>query len=89
MIRLPFTPLAAALVAVGEVAFVVCVVVGAIWPDVFGMKAVFPTLFPGFTWLDAPSFVLGIVEVALYGLAAAAVATVAWNAVVDRSAGRA
>jgi hypothetical protein len=89
MFRLPFTPLAAAIVAVGEVAYVVCVAAGAIWPDEFGMKAFFPTLFPGFTWLDPPSLVLGLIEVALYGLAAAAVATVAWNAVVDRSGARA
>lgn len=86
MIRLPFAPLAAAIVAVGEVAYLVCVAAGAIWPDVFGMRALFPTLFPGFTWLDPGSFLLGLVEVALYGLATAAVAAVAWNFVVDRSA---
>lgn len=86
MIRLPFAPLAAAIVAVGEVAYLVCVAAGAIWPAVFGMKAFFPTLFPGFTWLDPVSFLLGLAEVALYGLAAAAVATFAWNFVVDRRA---
>ena len=86
MIRLPFAPLAAAIVAVGEVAYLVCVAAGAIWPDVFDMKAFFPTLFPGFTWLDPVSFLLGLVEVALYGLAAAVVATFAWNFVVDRQA---
>ncbi len=85
MIRLPFAPLAAAIVAVGEVAYLVCVVAGAIWPDLFGMKAFFPTLFPGFTWLDPGSFLLGLAEVALYGLAGAAVAAFAWNFVVDRS----
>jgi hypothetical protein len=86
MIRLPFAPLAAAIVAVGEVAYLVCVAAGAIWPDTFAMKAFFPTLFPGFTWLDPVSFIVGLVEVALYGLAAAAVAAVAWNFVVDRQA---
>lgn len=86
MNRLPFAPLAAAIVAVGEVAYLVCVAAGAIWPDVFGMWRSFPTLFPGFTWLDPVSFVLGLVEMALYGLAAAAVGVVAWNFVVDRSA---
>lgn len=85
MIRLPFAPLAAAIVAVGEVAYLVCVAAGAIWPDVFEMRAFFPTIFPGFTWLDPGSFLLGLVEVAGYGLAAAAVATLAWNFVVDRS----
>lgn len=69
MIRLPFAPLAAAIVAVGEVAYLVCVAVGALWPSVFGMQTFFPTIFPGFTWLDPFSFVLGLVEVALYGLA--------------------
>lgn len=86
MSRLPFAPLAAALVAVGEIAYFVCLAAGAIWPDVFGMWRSFPTLFPGFTRLDLVSFVLGLVEMALYGLAAAAVAVVAWNFVVDRSA---
>ena len=86
MIRLPFAPLAAAIVAVGEVAYLVCVAAGVIWPDLFGMKAFFPTLFPGFTWLDPGSILLGLIEVALYGLAAAAVARFAWNLVVDRSA---
>lgn len=85
MIRLPFAPLAAAIVAVGEVAYLVCVAAGALWPATFGMKTFFPTLFPGFTWLDPFSFVLGLVEVALYGLAAAAVATFAWNFVADRT----
>jgi len=85
MIRLPFAPLAAAIVAVGEVAYLACVAAGALWPDVFGMRAFFPTIFPGFTWLDPFSFVLGLVEVAIYGVAAAAVATFAWNFVVDRT----
>lgn len=86
MIRVPFAPLAAAIVAVGEVAYLLCVAAGVIWPDTFGMKAFFPTLFPGFTWLDPGSFLLGFVEVAFYGLGAAAVAAFAWNFVVDRSA---
>lgn len=87
MMRLPFAPLAAAIVAVGEVAYLVCVAVGALWPSTFGMQTFFPTIFPGFTWLDPFSFVLGLVEVALYGLAAAAVAAIAWNVVVDRTTG--
>lgn len=85
MIRLPFTPLAAALVAVGEVGYVICLAAGALWPNTFGMRSWFTTVFPGFTWLDPFSVVLGLVEVALYGLAAAAVAYIAWNAVVDRT----
>lgn len=59
---------------------------GALWPSTFGIQTFFPTIFPGFTWLDPFSFVLGLVEVALYGIAAAAVAVIAWNAVVDRTA---
>ncbi len=86
MIRLPFAPLAGALVAVGEAAYLICVIAGPLWPDVFGMRVAFPTIFPGFTWLDPASFVLGLVEVALYGLGAAVVAWAAWNFVVDRTA---
>jgi hypothetical protein len=85
MIRLSFAPLAAAIVAVGEVAYLVCVAAGALWPSVFGMQTFFPAIFPGFTWLDPPSFVLGLAEVAVYGLAAAAIAMTAWNSVVDRT----
>lgn len=85
MNRLPFAPLTAAVVAVGEAAYLFCVAAGALWPDVFGMRSAFPTFFPGFTWLDPASFILGIVEVALYGFGAATVAWVAWNFVVDRS----
>lgn len=86
MIRLPVAPLAAAIVAVGEVAYVVCVAAGALWPSTFSMKTYFPALFPGFTWLDPASFVIGLVWVAVYGLVAAGVAAVAWNFVVDRTA---
>lgn len=85
MIRLPFAPLAAAIVAVGEVAYVVCLAAGALWPTAFEMRTFFPSLFPGFTWLDPFSVVLGLTEVAVYGLAAAAVAMLAWNVVVDRT----
>ena len=85
MIRLPFAPLLAAIVAVGEVAYLLCVAGGVLWPDTFAMRTAFPTIFPGFTWLDPFSFVLGLVEVAIYGVAAAAVATFAWNFVVDRT----
>ncbi|MBI3745759.1 MAG: hypothetical protein HY264_04415, partial [Chloroflexi bacterium] len=60
MSRLALAPLAAAIVAVGEAAYLLCVAAGALWPDVFGMRAAFPTLFPGFTWLDPASFVLGL-----------------------------
>lgn len=85
MIRLPFAPLAAALVAVGVAAYLVCVAVGVVWPDVFTMRLALPAIFPGFTWLDPVSFVVGLVEVALYGLVAAVVARAAWNFVASRS----
>lgn len=86
MIRLPFAPLAAAIIAVGESAYLLCVAAGGLWPDVFSMREFFPAIFPGFTWLNPGSFILGFLEVALYGLAAAVVARFAWNFVVDRSA---
>lgn len=87
MIRLPLAPLAAAIIAVGEAAYLICVAAGVIRPDLFGMKAFFPTLFPGFTWLDLGSFILGLAEVALYGIGAALVAWAAWNFVSGRAAG--
>jgi len=85
MIRLPFTPPAAALVAIGETAYLLCVAGGILWPDTFTMRNAFPTLFPGFTWLDPASFVLGLVEVALYALGAALVGWAAWNFTADRA----
>lgn len=85
MIRLPFAPLVAAVVAVGETAYLVCVAAGALWPEAFAMWKALPTIFPGFTWLDPASFVLGLVEVALYSLGAAAVAWAAWNVVAARA----
>jgi len=88
MTRLPFIPLAAALVAVGETAYLLCVAGGVLWPDTFGMRNAFPTLFPGFTWLDPASFVLGLIEVALYGLGATVVAWAAWNFAADRAGQR-
>ncbi|MES2210601.1 MAG: hypothetical protein V4515_10525 [Chloroflexota bacterium] len=86
MTRLPFKPLAAAVVAVGETAYLLCVAGGALWPNTFTMRSWFPAIFPGFTWLDPASFALGLIEVALYGLGAAAIAQFAWNSVVDRAA---
>jgi hypothetical protein len=77
MIRLPLAPLAAAILAVGEAAYLLCLVAGALWPDVFGMRVAFPTLLPGFTWLDPADFVLVLAGVALYGLGAA---VVVWGA---------
>ena len=86
MTRLPFKPLAAAVVAVGETAYLLCVAAGAMWPNTFTMGSWFPAVFPGFTWLDPASFALGQIEVALYGLGAAAIAQFAWNFAVSRAA---
>ncbi|MFV2063365.1 MAG: hypothetical protein ACC726_07605 [Chloroflexota bacterium] len=84
MQRLPFQPLAVALVAVGVVTYVLCVAAGVLWPAVFKMSTLFPTIFPGFTWIDPLSFLVGLAEVTLYALGGAAVAAIAWNAATFR-----
>ncbi|HXH25526.1 MAG TPA: hypothetical protein VNI78_09775 [Vicinamibacterales bacterium] len=85
MIRLPFAPLAAAAVAVGEVAYLACVAAGVLWPNAFDAETFLPKVLPGFAWLDPVSFVIGLVDVAIYGVVAAAVGWIAWNFVVDRA----
>lgn len=84
LIRLAFWPLAAGLVAVGEMTYLVCTAAGLLWPATFAMRSAFPTLFPGFIWIDPFSVVLGLAWVAIYALAAAAIFAAAWNAVVER-----
>lgn len=57
-----------------DVTFVLCVLWGLVVPQrLETMPRIWETLLPGFTWLTPASFVLGLVELFLYGLYVAAV----------------
>jgi hypothetical protein len=46
--------------------FVLCVLLGLVVPDI-GLHERWLQLFPGFTWLTWPSFLLGVLESFAYG----------------------
>lgn len=86
MIKLPFRPLVATLFVLGELTYVICLTAGSIWPEAINMRAMFSTVFPGFSGLDARSLLIGFAWVAIYAIYAAAVASVTWNFAVARMA---
>lgn len=47
--------------------FVLCVAFGLIAPARFHASWLLEQFLPGFTWLSVGSFVLGVIETALYG----------------------
>ncbi|NOZ93863.1 MAG: hypothetical protein GXP47_03850 [Acidobacteria bacterium] len=49
------------------VSFVACVVWGAVTPDALHMHGFLESILPGFRWISAGSFVLGLVESFLLG----------------------
>lgn len=53
--------------AIAGVLYLACVAWDLIFPR-FAMYSVWAGLFPGFTWLTASGFVLGLVESIAYGL---------------------
>lgn len=55
MIKLPFLPLTAALLVLGELTYVICLAAGAIWPQVIDMRGLFSAILPGFSGFDVPS----------------------------------
>ena len=50
------------------VTFVVCVIYGVITPQSFHTAALLEQVLPGFTWLTAQGFMIGLVESFLYGV---------------------
>lgn len=47
--------------------FVICVIYGLVMPEPLHMTQFLEITLPGFRWLSAGSFVLGLVETFLYG----------------------
>jgi hypothetical protein len=87
MIRLRFLPLSAALLALGELTYVLCLAACAIWPQAIDMRDLFSTLLPGFSGFDALSLLIGFLWIAVYAVYAAAVASLTWNFVAGRLTG--
>ena len=63
----------------GAISFVLCVVYGLLVPKAFHMTRFLEIAFPGFRWLSAGSFILGLVESFLYGVYTGLVFTPLYN----------
>jgi hypothetical protein len=76
-----------ALALFGAVSFVVCVVYGLVVPSTWHPTQLLVNALPGFTWLTPASFVLGLIESAIYGAYAGLVFTPIYNFLARRAAG--
>lgn len=74
-----------ALTLFAAVSFVVCVVYGLIVPAAWHPTQLLVYALPGFAWLTPASFILGLVESALYGAYAGVVFTPIYSFVARRS----
>jgi len=77
---------AATLSAWCAVSFVLCVGWCAVAPEGWHARELLELLVPGFTWLSAGSFALGLVESALFGAYSGALLAVLHNAVARGAA---
>jgi hypothetical protein len=71
------------------ITFVLCVAYGAIAPGRFHASWLLEAILPGFTWLSPGSFLLGLVESALYGAWAGMLYTALYNHFTRRAVGQA
>jgi hypothetical protein len=65
-VHIPINAFGASLSLFFAITYVLCVLYGLIVTDQ-GMHQLMPLVLPGFTWLDWPSFLLGLVEIVVYG----------------------
>ncbi len=72
----------------GAVTFLVCVLYGLIVPEPLHMRGFLESVLPGFRWLTAGGFFIGLVESFLYGVYAGLVFTPIYNALSRRWGGR-
>ena len=84
MSRLPFLPLTAALFVLGELTFLICFAVAAIWSPAIDMRGLFRTILPGFGGFDVGGLLIGAVWIGVYAVYAGAVSSVTWNLVAGR-----
>jgi hypothetical protein len=68
----------------GAVSFVLCVVYGLVVPRAWHPTQLLELMLPGFRWLTPTSFVLGLVESAIFGVYVGLVFTAIYNFVVRR-----
>ncbi len=61
------------------VTFILCVVYGLLVPKALHMTQLLEVALPGFRWLSAASFVIGLLESFLYGVYAGLVFTPIYN----------
>ncbi len=61
------------------VTFILCVMYGLLVPKALHMTQLLEATLPGFRWLSAASFVIGLVESFLYGVYAGLVFTPIYN----------
>jgi len=67
------------------ITFILCVAYGLVVPPALHMSQLLEMTLPGFHWLSAGSFVLGLVESALYGVYAGLVFTPIYNFFIGRA----
>ena len=67
------------LASFGAITFALCVVFGLLAPARFHSAWLLEAILPGFTWLTIPTFVLGVIETALYGAWAGLLFSVLYN----------
>ena len=70
----------------GAVTFVLCVAYGLVVPETLHMKRLLEIALPGFRWLTAADFLIGLVESFLYGVYGGLVFTPIYNFFVRRAA---
>lgn len=80
MRRLDWRVMTWSLGAFGAITFTLCVAYGLVVPDAFHMVQFLEIVLPGFRWLSAGTFLLGLVESFLYGAYAGLVFTPLHNA---------
>jgi hypothetical protein len=68
------------------ISFVLCVGYGLLAPAAFHASWLLEAFLPGFKWLSAGSFALGLIEAALYGAWAGALYSALYNFFAGRAA---
>lgn len=68
------------LAAFSTVSYLVCVIYGLVVPEPLHMHTFLEQVLPGFEWLTAAGFAIGLIESFLYGAYAGLVFTPLYNA---------
>jgi hypothetical protein len=77
---------AQSLASFAAISFVLCVGYGLVAPTAFHPSWLLEAILPGFKWLSIGSFVIGLIESALYGTFAGALYSVLYNYFARREA---